>query len=292
MARDRDWAMVEMACVPAPAPTWIMPGTSPRYADWSFATGRPSGCSQCRRWHAGTDLIRAKDGQVVVSPEDGTIRGLDRGWTSNTKAVYLETARHLLVFGGMKRGSHKEWSRAEGQRVSAGDSLARVLGDYGMTHFEIYERGPDRRSNSQWKVGKPPPVGLLHPLNYVQAMAGERQTLANYAQRHAALAALGYYDGIVRAPWTEGSREATKRAQDDLGLDPDGTWGPETDKAIQRAIIEGAKLFTRPCGPVTQDAQRPAPRPSTSGKVPALVVLTTLALGASAAIVWQRRRSS
>lgn len=253
MARSEYALEVRMACVPNPPPVSVLPGMKFGYADWSFGTGRPASCntgaSKCERFHAGGDLAKAKANQLVVAPEKAVIRILNGGWTGKTRKVALETDTLFIVLGGVIPNSHKEWDLVEGDEVVAGDPLGRVQADYKMIHFETYERAPDRVNNSQWWVGKPPPVGLLNPLNYIQAMAGDPQTLANYEQRHAALAALGYYEGVIRGPWTETSKAALERTQDDLGLEPDGLWGPDTDKAIQRAVIEGAKNFVRPCRP-------------------------------------------
>ena len=186
----------------SPTPRWPMPDVCPKFATWSLGGGRPAGCSlaNCQRWHAGIDLTGAPDKALVVAPEDGTLVGLDKGWTEGARAIFLRTDTGLfLVLGGMTAGSHKEFARTQGQRVRAGDPLARIAGHYEMLHFETYRDEPTRTANSRWWKGETPPVGLLKPTNYVERMVGDDVSLVQTRQRLAALASLGHYKGDLDA---------------------------------------------------------------------------------------------
>jgi peptidoglycan hydrolase-like protein with peptidoglycan-binding domain len=140
------------------------------------------------------------------------------------------------VLGGFKQGSHKEYGITTGQQVE-GRQARRVLGSYGMVHLETYE-AEGRKANSVWWKGEPPPDGLLNPTNYVERMVGDKVSLLQTRQRHEALKTLGYYTGDVGAPWGTASTEALRAAQQALGVEVDGKWGPNTEDAIQRALAE------------------------------------------------------
>lgn len=238
MARTPEWEKLEMA-KGDPNPAWPLPGVVPKFATWSVGGGRPFGCNEatCKRWHAGIDLTGAKDGALVIAPEDAQVVGLDRPWDDQAKAIFLQTKTGLfLVLGGFKLGSSKEFGVAQGQQVRKGDKLGRVHGPYGMIHLETYVAGGGRTSNSVWWRNDPPPAGLLNPTNYVERMVGDKVSLLQTRQRHEALAALGYYKGDVAAPWGRASDEALRAAQAALGIAVDGKWGPQTEDAIQTAL--------------------------------------------------------
>jgi hypothetical protein len=210
-------------------PLWPMPTVPPKFATFSLGGGRPNGCAaeKCERWHAGIDLQRAPDKALVVAPEDGTIVGLDKGWTEGTRAIFFVTDSGLfLVLGGVIAGSHKEWGRKVGAKVARGGELGRIVGGYGMLHFETYAATPGRTANSRWWQDDPPPEGLLNPANYVERMVGKDASLLLTRQRLQALADLGYYKGDVGAAWGTEATEALKTAQAALGVAVDGKWGP------------------------------------------------------------------
>jgi hypothetical protein len=238
MARSPDWEKAPMA-EGGKEPLWPMPTVTPKFATWSLGGGRPSGCAlgSCQRWHAGVDLTNAPDKALVVAPEDGTIAGLDKGWTDGTRAIFFVTDSGLfLVLGGIIAGSHKEWGRKVGDRVGRGGELGRIVGSYGMLHFETYAATPGRTANSRWWKDDPPPEGLLNPANYVERMVGAKMSLLQTQQRLQALKDLGYYTGDVGAAWGPAAIEALKKAQTALGVGVDGKWGPETEDAIQKAL--------------------------------------------------------
>ena len=239
MARSTDWEKLVMA-KGDPKPMWPMPTVEPKFATWSVGGGRPSACTEdkCERWHAGIDLTNAPDGAVIVAPEDAEVIGIDRGWSEGAKAAFLRTKTGLfLVLGGFKQGSHKVFGITAGQGVKKGDKLGVILGSYGMVHLETYE-AEGRKANSVWWKGEPPPDGLLNPANYVERMVGDKVSLLQTQQRHEALKTLGYYTGDVSAPWGTASTEALRAAQQALGVEVDGKWGPNTEDAIQRALAE------------------------------------------------------
>jgi hypothetical protein len=239
MARSTDWEKLVMA-KGDPKPMWPMPTVTPKFATWSVGGGRPSACTEdkCERWHAGIDLTNAPDGAVIVAPEDAEVIGIDRGWSEGAKAAFLRTKTGLfLVLGGFKQGSHKVFGITAGQEVKKGDKLGVILGSYGMVHLETYE-AEGRKANSVWWKGEPPPDGLLNPANYVERMVGDKVSLLQTQQRHEALKTLGYYTGDVNAPWGTASTEALRAAQQALGVEVDGKWGPNTEDAIQHALAE------------------------------------------------------
>jgi len=278
-----------------PKPAWPMPSVKAKFALSSFGGGRPFGCAlgTCERWHAGIDLTGAVGGALVVSPEDATVIAVDRGWSSGSKAVFLRTDTGLfLVLGGVILGSSKEFGVTSGKRVSRGDSLGRVLGSYGMIHFETYV-AEDRTKNSPWWQDQPPPPGLLNPTNYVERMIGDRISLVRTVQRHEALAALGYFFGTIDSPWGPTSEAALLAAQEALGLASDGVWGPKTEEGILEAL-EKAEGPSHGGGKAQGKAQRKAQAGRSSSPASAWSWLTvagvTVAVGATVGAIWQGYR--
>lgn len=245
MARSGDWQLAEMA-KGDPKPAWPLQG--PRtFSLTSFGGGRPFGCTyppknakgDCERWHAGVDLTNAKDGTVVLAPEDGTIVAVDVGWSSGSKAVFLQTDTGLfVVLGGTKLGSGKPFGIAKGVKVKKGAPVGRVLGSYGMVHLETYAN-PDatRTKNTPWPIGQLPPSGLLNPTWYVQDMLDQPHAFLTDRQKLEALKALGWYAGATTSPWGDEATEALKAAQKAYGLTADGKWGSKTEAAIRQALL-------------------------------------------------------
>jgi hypothetical protein len=273
-----------------------MPAVKAKFALWSFGGGRPFGCDlgDCERWHAGIDLTGAVGGALVVSPEDATVVAVDRGWSSGSKAIFLRTDTGLfLVLGGVIKGSSKEFDVEAGQLVKRGDSLGRVLGSYGMIHFETYV-ADDRTKNSPWWKGQPPPPGLLNPTNYVERMIGDRISLVRTIQRHEALAELGYYVGPVDSPWGETSKAALLAAQEALGVKSDGVWGPNTEDAILGALAKAegsSKGKDKDKEPAkSADGPRPATNADPSRWGWLTVAGVTVATGATIGAIWHAYR--
>ncbi len=291
MARSPDWEKVPMA-VGGDKPAWPMPTVTPKFATWSLGGGRPSPCTTetCQRWHAGVDLTGAPHGAVVVAPEDGILFGVDKGWTDGTRAIFLRTDSGLfLVLGGIIAGSHKEFGLENGQRVSRGQKLGKIVGSYGMLHFEAYVAEPSRSANSRWWKGDPPPEGLLNPINYIERMVGDQISLVQTRQRLQALADLGYYKGSVDAAWGPVAEDALRRAQAALGVAVDGKWGPNTEDAIHGAL-------QAPCGSLEDcPAGGGAPTGKSTDALKPLRIVGAVVAGAAvvsvgAAIYWSVTR--
>ena len=238
MTRYAGWESIPMA-QGGESPVWPLPKVKPTYATWSLGGGRPWGCAQdkCERWHAGVDLTGAPEGALVLAPEDALIVGLDKGWTDGTRAIFLRTDSNLfLVLDNVIAGSHKEFGLTTGGRVRRGEKLGRIVGSYGMLHFETYAATPGRTAHSRWWKDDPAPEGLLNPINYIERMVGVDGSRIQTRQRLQALKDLGYYKGDVGAAWGNAAAEALKQAQAALGVDADGKWGPLTEDAIQKAL--------------------------------------------------------
>ncbi len=292
MARYADWESIPMA-EGGEDPVWPLPTVKPTFATWSLGGGRPWGCAQdkCERWHAGVDLTGAPQGALVIAPEDALIVGLDKGWTDGTRAIFLRTDSNLfLVLGGVIAGSHKEFGLTTGGRVRRGEKLGRIVGSYGMLHFETYAATPGRTANSRWWKDDPAPEGLLNPINYIERMVGVDGSLLQTRQRLQALKDLGHYKGDVGAAWGEAATAALKQAQTALGVEADGKWGPLTEDAIQKALqpacvagacqTEGANT--------TDSASDPPGRLRIVGGIVAGVAVASLT--AAVAVTLRRRR--
>ena len=292
MARFAGWESIPMA-EGGKEPVWPLPSVTPKFATWSLGGGRPSGCAEgkCERWHAGVDLTGAPQGAVVIAPEDALIVGLDKGWTDGTRAIFLRTDSNLfLVLGGVIAGSHREFGLTTGGRVRRGEKLGRIVGSYGMLHFETYAATPDRTANSRWWREDAPPAGLLNPANYIERMVGAKASLLQTRQRLQALKDLGHFTGDVGAAWDAAAIEALKKAQAALGVQVDAKWGPETEDAIQTALITDAGGTEGADGPPTDG-------PSTDAlgrlRIVGAVVAGAAVAGVTAAIaITMRRRRS
>ena len=292
MARFAGWESIPMA-EGGKEPVWPLPSVTPKFATWSLGGGRPFGCAagKCERWHAGVDLTGAPQGAVVIAPEDALIVGLDKGWTDGTRAIFLRTDSNLfLVLGGVIAGSHREFGLTTGGRVRRGEKLGRIVGSYGMLHFETYAATPDRTANSRWWREDAPPAGLLNPANYIERMVGAKASLLQTRQRLQALKDLGHFTGDVGAAWDAAAIEALKKAQAALGVQVDGKWGPETEDAIQTALITDAGGTEGADGPPTDG-------PSTDAlgrlRIVGAVVAGAAVAGVTAAIaITMRRRRS
>jgi hypothetical protein len=298
MARSTDWEKLPMAAGD-PAPAWVLPAVTPKFATWSLGGGRPFNCTleKCERWHAGIDLTGAPDGATIVAPEDALVVGIDRGWSEGSKAAFLRTKTGLfIVLGGFKAGSHKEFDIQTARDVRKGEKLGRILGSYGMIHLETYA-AEGRVANSVWWKSEPPPDGLQNPTNYVERMVGAKVSLVQTRQRHEALAALGYFAGDVGAAWGPTSETALRAAQTALGVDPDGKWGPKTEDAIQRALADLQGCTGDECGVVMGSPVTPAGASSdplkASGLVGKIVIGAVGLAGVAAGVaIWRWRANN
>ena len=147
--------------------------------------------------------------------------------------MFLRTDSNLfLVLGGIIPGSHQPFGITAGQRVHQGDKLGRIVGAYGMLHFEAYVAEPSRTANSRWWKDDPVPPGLLNPIHYIERMTGQAASLLQARERLQALKDLGHDPGDIDGPWGPAAIEALKNAQAALHLVADGKWGPATEEAI------------------------------------------------------------
>jgi len=124
--------------------------------------------------HAGNDLA-GYQGDVVVAAQDGEIIAL-LPFYKGTWALYLKTDDGLILnYGEIDNDSWKEFSRRTGDRVSAGEPLARI-GHHLMLHFETYRAEPDtekqikdiRAEKYNWYgTAADANPGLLDPTQYL-----------------------------------------------------------------------------------------------------------------------------
>lgn len=237
MERYSKYREIEMAGGP-PLPLWpVKDQANRKVATFSFGGGRPFNCKSeaCVRWHAGIDL-RCPANSIVILPELCTIEAVDRGWSGKAKAVFARSASGLfLVFGGTIRGSGAEWSVKEGSELEAGHPIGRVQPGYGMVHFETYKDDAYRMGNSRWYIGKPPPEGLLNPLNYLERAAGLEESIQSYSQIRNTLTRLGFHPASS-GPWGDEDIDALIEAQEKYGLEQDGLWGPQSESRLRDAL--------------------------------------------------------
>jgi hypothetical protein len=292
MARFAGWESIPMA-EGGKDPVWPLPTVKPNFATWSLGGGRPWGCAQdkCERWHAGVDLTGAPQGALVIAPEDALIVGLDKGWTDGTRAIFLRTDSNLfLVLGGVIAGSHKEFGLTTGGRVRRGEKLGRIVGSYGMLHFETYAATPDRTANSRWWKDDPAPEGLLNPINYIERMVGANASLLQTRQRLQALKDLGPLHRRRRGPVERRRHEALKKAQAALGVEADGKWGPATEDAIQKALQPACTAGKCP----VEGADRSTPASDAPGRLRivggVIAGVAVASLTAAIAVTLRRRR--
>lgn len=55
-------------------------------------------------------------------------------------------------------------------------------------------------------------------------------------QKQCLLTFLGYDTGGIGNGWGEKSRDAVEQCQEDLNIEPDGVWGPQTETAVLEAV--------------------------------------------------------
>jgi len=163
------------------SPTWPLrnnsskniPSPSPQYLGRGFGAGRPySNMHQCDRVHGGVDLSAVK-GDICVAMEDGIIV-VTQGWDGdNAKAILLETANNVLLYGAVAPNSWKEFNVGVGSKVKRGQRIARIgtySGGSQMLHFELYKKGT--KKNAVWCKGKPKPSNMIDPTSYLKKAAG------------------------------------------------------------------------------------------------------------------------
>jgi len=126
--------------------------------------------------HKGVDLY-CPEGTKVFAVEDGVVRQIrwftgpkaGHDWWKDTMAVSIEGATGVIVYGEVEPVE----GLVVGQKVKQGEVIATVktvlLVDKGrpmtMLHFAMHHHGV--LSNGVWELGKPQPIGLIDPTNYL-----------------------------------------------------------------------------------------------------------------------------
>jgi spore germination cell wall hydrolase CwlJ-like protein len=115
------------------------------------------------RHHVGLDLY-CKDREVVLACADGKIVNFYRFYKSaageNTFALFVEHDGVVVNYGEVKANAPAEFGWKIGDRVQAGDRIARVSST-NMIHFETYV--PGTKQNSRWFAGGAKPPSLRNP---------------------------------------------------------------------------------------------------------------------------------
>lgn len=151
---------------------WPLPD---RPLAWSDAPGQ-FGAVRRHDIHTGIDLycpagslVTAVESGTVVSVEDFTGPNAGSPWWLPTKAVLVEGASGVVVYGEV------EPLLAEGSHVLRGSAVGKVLRvlrrDKGrplaMLHLELMV--PGSRTTLWWKLNQPRPEALLDPTELLNA---------------------------------------------------------------------------------------------------------------------------
>jgi len=164
--------------VPQPglSPLWPLPRSRRRWRPSSFGQARPFGSSKPTRAHEGID-IRAKEGDPVLAPTDGTVIGV-QGWDGpNTRGLLFQSwGGPVLVFGAVKPGSYPK-PGTPAATVKRGEKIAeigRYPGGSTMLHFEVWKVGTTKRKPWPWRPTQAErdavrPAALVNPQKYLAA---------------------------------------------------------------------------------------------------------------------------
>ncbi|MFO0629583.1 MAG: peptidoglycan DD-metalloendopeptidase family protein [Polyangiales bacterium] len=157
---------------------WPLPGVSVAVLP---AAGAPGAFGAVRRHdvHTGVDL-HCGEGQAVHAVEDGVVVGVEdftgpaagSSWWLPTKAVLVEGASGVVLYGEVV----PEAAMVPGALVAQGDRVGRVTRvlrhDKGapttMLHLELYAAGA--RSSVWWRHGEPQPAALRDPTAHLRAV--------------------------------------------------------------------------------------------------------------------------
>lgn len=144
---------------------------------WGRHFGATRNGERGKRVHVGVDLF-ADEGDIVVAMEPGEVLAT-LPFHSDTDAIYIQhDSGQIVNYGEIAPSSHKEFGITRGigtgQRVDAGQPLARVGLADGVTHMLHVETfAPEteidriRNGKMQWYVGDVAPVGMLDPTRYL-----------------------------------------------------------------------------------------------------------------------------
>jgi murein DD-endopeptidase MepM/ murein hydrolase activator NlpD len=129
--------------------------------------------------HTGVDLYCA-EGQPVQAVEAGTVVAIldftgpkaDSRWWRDTRAVMVEGAGHVVLYGEIREAPEL----AVGTVVQPGDTIGEVVRvlrqDRGlpttMLHLELY--APGVREPVWWRLDEQQPAGLFDPTEWLLAV--------------------------------------------------------------------------------------------------------------------------
>ncbi|ODT07065.1 MAG: hypothetical protein ABS58_08665 [Mesorhizobium sp. SCN 65-20] len=194
------------------------------------------------RYHVGVDLF-CSEGDEVVSMADGEIVAFFRFYTRQTTgeetyALLVDHGDLVVNYGEVKADSPRRYGWRVGDRVRAGQKIARVSGT-AMIHFETYT-GETRITHKWMQNQANPPAVLRDPTKLLidLAVGGRRLVPGGVA-----LLASPGYDGLLPASAGWRRRFGGRRWRydergvytEDLGNGPWRTEGePETCRAMYR----------------------------------------------------------
>jgi|GEM_PF-1483324 len=144
--------------------------------DNSLVGSRPGRCflaerSGGARRHVGLDLFCAHR-DIVVACEDGIVVAYygfyDTSAGELSYALFVQHENFVINYGEVKGDAQQEFSWRIGDKVRAGQHIARVS-TTNMLHFETYINGTGR--NQRWMTGAARPNRLLNPTGYLIGLA-------------------------------------------------------------------------------------------------------------------------
>ena len=153
--------------------TWPLPG-----ADRLSSYQGDFGAIRKHDNHSGVDIY-CEPGQLVVAVEDGVIISIEdftgenanppSPWWNNTKAILIEGASGVVVYGEVSPLS----TTKVGHKIRAGKILGKVetvlKKDKGlpmtMLHIELYKKGT--KETIVWNLEEPQPENLLNPMPFL-----------------------------------------------------------------------------------------------------------------------------
>lgn len=141
-----------------------------------FGASRTNEETGRKQYHVGIDLF-GNEGDMVVASEPGEVIAI-LPFYHGTWAVYQKTNDgKILVYGEIKKGSWSSYGLKVGDKLQAGDPVARVgrMHNSAMLHFETYRAWDDtqaqveaiRKGRFRWFDDEPRNPDILNPSKYV-----------------------------------------------------------------------------------------------------------------------------
>ncbi|MBA2398728.1 MAG: cell wall hydrolase [Bradyrhizobium sp.] len=124
------------------------------------------------RHHVGMDIF-CREGDVVVACAPGKIVAFYNFYRrpttgEDTFALFVAHDGVVINYGEVRRSSRQDFGWNIGDKVTAGQKIARVSGT-NMIHFETYV--PNTVQNSRWLRGQARPASLLNPTMLLLTLA-------------------------------------------------------------------------------------------------------------------------